>query len=116
MIGTMCIFYNYLEANPVDETLDESNEEEICLGDVMVGANEGEDKEASNSSIISKAMEGIFKINLYFYIKLFKIFWKLKYEISFDFFYIHEPISGMNNGGQLYNFNNYFFYQLSYSG
>ena len=69
----MCIFYNYLEANPVDETLDESNEE-ICLGDVMVGANEGEDKEASSSSIISKAMEGIFKINLYFYIELFKIF------------------------------------------
>ena len=61
-----------LEANPVDEILDESNAEEICLGDVMVEANEGEDKEASNSSMIPKAMEGISKINRYFYIELFK--------------------------------------------
>ena len=66
----------------------------------MVEANEGEDKEASNSSMISKAMEGISKINRYFYIELFKWFRKLKYEISFDFFYIYEPISGMNKGGQ----------------
>ena len=66
----------------------------------MVEANEGEDKEVSNSLMISKSMEGISKINRYFYIELFKWFRKLKYEISFDFFYIYEPISGMNKGGQ----------------
>ena len=71
----MCnIFLQLLEGNLGDETLDESNEEEICLGDVIVEANEGEDKDASNSSMISKAMEGIYnsKINHYYYIEIFQ--------------------------------------------
>ena len=65
----------------------------------MVEENEGEDKEASNSSMISKAMKGISKINLYYYVELFEWFQKSKYQVSFDLFYVYEPISGMNKGG-----------------
>ena len=64
----------------------------------MVEANEGGDKEASNSSMISKTMEGIYKINRCYYIELFEWFRKSKYQISFA--YTYEPISGVNKGGE----------------